>query len=790
MQLIVNKNLNRLLVDLGLHSKLNQRSLIKNLRTTSVRNDQTKNGDHSESTDSNQLMQSIESNYDDLRSPKADAELSEFNEEYYMKIREKAVVELKKTYLSKLESMTPWRKEFEDKLSRRRVPLPFSLTGFGDCSKDTRIWVQRIRRSLDEMINSKAKQTYFDKLPASVQYFLENKPDKLDSKYKLIVDRFNSEKEKLIAKLTLMESAPEVRKAINMPFNFKENIKKTYDLVKTNVDEKRVANDKDYDNYMKHHHLIEYVSNRFGGKITNFEVNEEMIALSNTIWHRDYGSENTKIKPSNVPCSGCGSNLHCTSSNIPGYVPYEKFSELSRRKLRVTLCQRCDFLKKYNVSLNVNVDPKDYEDVISKIRHRDGLVLMMVDATDFPCSLNPKIFDLIGKERRLLIVVNKIDLLPKDGNNYLSRIKESIIANTNLDRKVNPKDIILVSAMTGFGIDNLISSIYQINNGQQDVYLLGCTNVGKSTLFNHLLQSEFCRLRESDILQRATTSIWPGTTLNLLKFPIRPLAAWEKEIRKRRLFLKRIRKSLDEIELRKSMKYQSEDKKLFMRLEDRIGDTSQKELPFKIDSHHPLAKIARSTANKPFSGKHLAFEGASFLYDTPGVIFEDQIISLLTTEELLKTLPRKTIRPRTFTLQPFQTLFIGGLGRLDLLHSKESILVTVFASDYLPVHIVNLEEALRFYELYLNTDFLSVPSNDGHRIETWPSLVSKDFHIKNDRTTNEYADVKVSSFCDIVFSSAGWLSLSLKNGTECIVKAYTPEGKFVYFEQGFLSPRN
>lgn len=53
-----------------------------------------------------------------------------------------------------------------------------------------------------------------------------------------------------------------------------------------------------------------------------------------------------------------------------------------------------------------------------------------------------------------------------------------------------------------------------------DVYLVGCTNVGKSTLFNALLNSDLCKVQAKDLVQRATTSLWPGTTLNLLKFPI------------------------------------------------------------------------------------------------------------------------------------------------------------------------------------------------------------------------------------------------------------------------------
>ena len=50
-----------------------------------------------------------------------------------------------------------------------------------------------------------------------------------------------------------------------------------------------------------------------------------------------------------------------------------------------------------------------------------------------------------------------------------------------------------------------------------NVYLVGCTNVGKSSLFNVLIRSDYCRSKAIDLMQRATVSPWPGTTLNLLK---------------------------------------------------------------------------------------------------------------------------------------------------------------------------------------------------------------------------------------------------------------------------------
>lgn len=53
---------------------------------------------------------------------------------------------------------------------------------------------------------------------------------------------------------------------------------------------------------------------------------------------------------------------------------------------------------------------------------------------------------------------------------------------------------------------------------------MGCTNVGKSSLFNIFLQSDLCKPKASDLVQKATISQWPGTTLNLLKVDERDIS--------------------------------------------------------------------------------------------------------------------------------------------------------------------------------------------------------------------------------------------------------------------------
>lgn len=67
------------------------------------------------------------------------------------------------------------------------------------------------------------------------------------------------------------------------------------------------------------------------------------------------------------------------------------------------------------------------------------------------------------------------------------------------------------------------------------------------------------------------------------------------------------------------------------------------------------------------------YKYSRWCYDTPGTIQPDQILDLLTTEELLTILPKKIISPRTFILRINQTIFLGGLGRLDYLEGNNFI---------------------------------------------------------------------------------------------------------------------
>lgn len=160
--------------------------------------------------------------------------------------------------------------------------------------------------------------------------------------------------------------------------------------------------------------------------------------------------------------------------------------------------------------------------MISTIKDKNALVILLVDLIDFPCSVWPGIIDIIGSQRPVFIVGNKVDLLPQDSRKYLDHI-QACLENGLIDAgfsAANIKHTCLISAETNYGIEDLITNLHELWPSRGDVYLIGCTNVGKSTLFNALLRSDYCKSKASNIIKRATASIWPGTTLRMLKFPI------------------------------------------------------------------------------------------------------------------------------------------------------------------------------------------------------------------------------------------------------------------------------
>lgn len=490
-----------------------------------------------------------------------------------------------------------------------------------------------------------------------------------------------------------------------------------------------------------------------------------------------FGTSDPNEPVSKIPCGGCGALLHCQDHSIPGYLPKELFGKRKVTDLKSMICQRCHFLKKFNIALDVNVTPEDYPKIISRIKNERAIAVLLVDLLDFPCSIWPEIMGIIGEKRPVIVVGNKVDLIPGDHDGYLKHIKNTLQAYVEKMgiAKANIKHVALISAQTGFGVEDLITQMHQLWEYKSDVYLIGCTNVGKSSLFNQLLQSDFCKTLAIDVVQRATTSIWPGTTLNLLKFPILRPEGWRLAERKKRLSseasLQKQERSLQKEQLKRNRMYNLPS------LIQHVGRTF-----IKHDMENRALPLDVRKAQYNENSKD--FVAGRWCFDTPGVMHPDQILNILTTEELQKTLPKTPIVPRFFILKPGRSVFLAGLGRIDLLSATNdnSARIVVFSSSALPVSIVQTHEAEDVYTKFLGSELMAVPCGGSKRLADWPGLQASD----------ELINIKGSgwkeSCADIVLSSAGWVSISAAEYMEMCFKVWTPYARGIHLRQPSLLP--
>lgn len=363
-----------------------------------------------------------------------------------------------------------------------------------------------------------------------------------------------------------------------------------------------------------------------------------------------------------VICSGCGVKVQTENKEHLGYAPK---SALERD---IIICQRCFRLKNYNEVQDVSLTDDDFLKILNELGNRDALIVKIVDIFDFNGSWLPGLHRFVGNNR-VLLVGNKVDLLPKalNHNRLINWMKYSA-----KELGLKPEEVFLISANKGTGVLELADAIEQYRN-RKDVYVVGCTNVGKSTFINRLI-SEF----GGDEEQLITTSHFPGTTLDMIDIPL---------------------------------------------------------------------------------------DDGSSLFDTPGIINHHQMAHFVTKNELKIITPKKEIKPKVFQLNEEQSLFFGGLARLDYIAGGRNSFIC-YISNEINIHRTKLAKADELYENHLG-ELLQPPGKD--HLEDFPPLVRHEFKIGEDKT-------------DIVFSGLGWITVEEAGR----VAAYAPKGVAVSVRKALI----
>ena len=168
------------------------------------------------------------------------------------------------------------------------------------------------------------------------------------------------------------------------------------------------------------------------------------------------------------------------------------------------LCDRCFRIRHYNEYKSVNIDTLEIDKILNNI-DVDDLTVLVIDLLNIPKDLK-QLKDKI--KSKTILVLTKFDLMPT--NNYERYIKY-------FDKyKDYFLDILCISSKNNYNIDRLYDII--TSNTSKNVYFVGYTNAGKSSLINKLIYNY------SNIDTSITTSAMPNTTLSLINIKINDIS--------------------------------------------------------------------------------------------------------------------------------------------------------------------------------------------------------------------------------------------------------------------------
>lgn len=208
-----------------------------------------------------------------------------------------------------------------------------------------------------------------------------------------------------------------------------------------------------------------------------------------------------------LQCIGCGATIQTTEKDTLGYTPQaalEKGLETGE-----VYCQRCFRLRHYNDIQDVRMTDDDFLRLLNSIGNEDALIVNVVDIFDFNGSLIPGLHRFIG-DNPVLLVGNKVDILPKS-------LKRGKLTQWMKERAyevgLRPIDVLLTSGKKPQEMTDLLAAIETYREGR-DVYVVGVTNVGKSTLINQIIKET------AGVQDVITTSQFPGTTLDKIEIPL------------------------------------------------------------------------------------------------------------------------------------------------------------------------------------------------------------------------------------------------------------------------------
>lgn len=192
-------------------------------------------------------------------------------------------------------------------------------------------------------------------------------------------------------------------------------------------------------------------------------------------------------------CQGCGVLLQDENVLLEGYTT----------SLENDICQRCFRMKNYGEYQVVAKSNEEYLSILKDVAKTKDLVLYITDLLNLEKNIE-EVRKLLPN--KMILVLNKKDVLPKS-------VKETKLIQYLESKDIHFEEVIVVSVSKNYNIDYLLKRI-KLYQTSRNVYVVGHTNAGKSSLINKLIQNY------SLTNQELTMSPLPSTTLNTVQIEI------------------------------------------------------------------------------------------------------------------------------------------------------------------------------------------------------------------------------------------------------------------------------
>lgn len=186
-------------------------------------------------------------------------------------------------------------------------------------------------------------------------------------------------------------------------------------------------------------------------------------------------------------CLGCGVKLQDENVLNIGYTV----------NLSNDLCMRCFRLKNYGEYESVANSLVHYDSILSFVNKTKDLVLYVVDLL----NLNEDLLYIRNYVKNdIILVLNKRDLLPLS-------VKDEKILEYLKQLELGFLDMVIISSEKNYNMDLLYNKIKKYRKSK-NVYVVGFTNAGKSSMISRLIKNY------GDGDNNLTISPLPSTTLN------------------------------------------------------------------------------------------------------------------------------------------------------------------------------------------------------------------------------------------------------------------------------------